>query len=271
MKATVTSLQREVSTRLPQEIDARPIVPHRAYRTARMPVSGIVASVIAVAAIEVALAFYWSVVARFIVQNDTTIVGRVVAGTSVIPHSFLGRNVGAMLFGMRTHSVPELFTWIAVCALVISVVTALRGLTKPLQYFINVNAWIIGLEAVFLLVVGHLGYSADAFSKLLLDTMIVAWFVMPVFIGFVAVLFPFKAWESFTLIVAASAYVVLLEAVRYAVFPAILTRTGPILMSDLYLLYGPLLDIIPVVGIFGIMLTRLSSRLKRTPEAWRWL
>jgi hypothetical protein len=269
-EGTVISLRRDVAA-LPGAPQTRAIAPHRSYRTARMPISGVIASVLMVAAIEACFVFSWQRLAAFVVNIDTAIVNRVVSGASIVPHAFLGHEIGATSFVMREHSVPELALWIVVCALVVAAVTLRRGLSKPLQYFINVNAIVIALEAAFLLAFGKLGYSAGTFSQLLLHTMIVTWFVMPFFIGVVALLFPFKAWESAGLILAVSAYVVLLEAVRYAVFCALLTRTGPILMSDLYLLYGPLLDILPVVGIFGIVLTRLSSRLQRTPEAWRWL
>jgi hypothetical protein len=270
MKATVTPLRRDVLA-TSDPLEGRATVPHRAYRTTHMPISGILASIGTVAVVEVALIFYWQVLAAAVVRADTAIVNRIAPGASIEPHVFLGRQIGAMLFAMRQHSQPELYTWMIACALVVVLVTALRRLTKPLQYFINVNALIIGLEAAFLLVAGHLGYSAGTFSRLLLDTMVVTWFVMPLFIGLIALLFPFKTYEAVALIVISFAYVVLLETVRYAVFPAVLTRTGPILMSDLFLLYGPLLDILPVVGIFGIALTLLSSRLRRTPEAWRWL
>jgi hypothetical protein len=270
MKATVTPLHRDVVVGV-ETLEERATVPHRAYRTTHMPLSGLLASLSTVVAIEAVLFFYWQRLAAAIVSFDTGVVNQMAPGATVVPHAFFGQQIGAMLFGMRQHSQPELITWMVVCALTIVLVSALRRLTKPLQYFINVNALIIGLEAAFLLFAGHLGYSAGTFSQLLLDTMVVTWFVMPLFIGMIALLFPFKVHEAVGLILLSFAYVIFLEAVRYAVFPAILTRTGPILMSDLFLLYGPLLDILPVVGIFGIVLSILSSRLRRTPQAWRWL
>jgi hypothetical protein len=105
----------------------------------------------------------------------------------------------------------------------------------------------------------------------MLETMTAIWLVLPLFIGTVTILFPFTLLASIAIILSTVVFDIVLAASRYAAFIVILNHSGPILMADLYLSFGPLLDVIPLTGIFAIFLGLLARRLRRDPEAWAWL
>lgn len=177
-----------------------------------------------------------------------------------------------LLFTMPPHPWQQLVICIACCLLaVVAMCTLLRRIEAPLRYFFNFNILIVGAEATYLLFAGHLGYSAGAFSTLMLRTTVTTWLLVPPIVGLMATLFPFSPLAGAGLVLSCTVYEVVLSFARYAAFIAILTHTGPILMAAMYLLYGPLLDVLPIIGIYALFLERLSRSISRHPEAWAWL
>jgi hypothetical protein len=59
-----------------------------------------------------------------------------------------------------------------------------------------------------------------------------------------------------------------LSIVRYACFILILGQTGAIAMTDLYFLFGPLLDVVPVICFLSILLVRLARAFESRRAAW---
>jgi hypothetical protein len=172
---------------------------------------------------------------------------------------------------MPSHDYLELAAYILVSALAIAIVSIFRLFPAPLRFFVNFNFLIVAGEASYLLLAGHLGYASGTFSTLMLQTMTAIWLILPLFVGTVAILFPFTLVTSVVIIVSSVLFDIVLAASRYAAFIIILSHSGPIMMADLYLSFGPLLDVIPLTGIFAIFLGLLARRLRRDPEAWAWL
>ncbi len=249
----------------------RAILPHRSYRTLPSTATGAFAALACTVLVELALALYFAPLARTLTRADASVLQRMGFPVGLESTAFLGKALTALTFTMPVHRYLELVLWILACLAGIVVFTVLKSPPAPLRYFVNFNLLIVCSEATYLLFAGHLGYSARGFSVLMLRTMIVTWFVIPAFVGAMVALFPFRAWETAAVIVVCVGYDFLLEGVRYAAFAALLTHTGPILMSDLFLLYGPLLDIIPIIGIFAIALAYLSRRMQTSVGAWEWL
>jgi hypothetical protein len=113
-----------------------------------------------------------------------------------------------------------------------------------------------------------LGYDSAAFSELMLRTALLTWLVIPVFVGFFAVLFPFGVIERIAFILLTVAWDVPLSIVRYTCFIAILGKTGAIAMTDLYFVFGPLLDVVPVICILSILLVRFARALHSREAVW---
>jgi hypothetical protein len=86
-----------------------------------------------------------------------------------------------------------------------------------------------------------------------------------------ASLFPFTFLQRVGFIVVTVAYDVPLSIVRYGLFVAILGKTSSIVMADLYLAFGPLLDAVPIICFFSIFLVRVARLLDARRALWGWL
>jgi len=250
---------------------ARAIAPHRSYRTpvgSRRPF--VVAGIVLVA-VEVALLLWAAQLERFLTGSAVAWLQGMGTPVTLGEDGYLGWSLATISYAMPTHHYVELLIWIGTGLGGIALLALGRILSTPVRYFAILNLAVISSEAIYLLFQGHLAYSPTQFSVLMMRTMLVTWFVIPAFAATIVVLFPFRVWHVVAAILFCTAYDVALGSARYVAFVAILSHTGPILMADLYLIYGPLLDVIPMIGIFAFFLTRLSRRLERRPGAWQWL
>jgi len=59
--------------------------------------------------------------------------------------------------------------------------------------------------------------------------------------------------------------------VRYGLFIGILAKTSSVAMTDLYLVFGPLLDAIPIICFFSLFLVRAARNLRARRAVWEWL
>jgi hypothetical protein len=181
---------------------------------------------------------------------------------------FLFVTLHPMTFEMRHSDWFALLVITLVCALIVVGLSIWTALVAPLRFFINLNALLVGGAALFLFLTGHLGYDSAAFSQLMLRTALVTWLVIPVFVGFFASLFPFTVVERIGFIALTVAWDIPLSIVRYACFILILGQTGAIAMTDLYFLFGPLLDVVPVICFLSILLVRLARAFESRRAAW---
>jgi len=247
------------SAALPKNRGLRELIaPHRSYR--RLPVSrrGALSTVPAVLLVEVAVVLLaqrcsdaMSAFASFVARNEGI-------ADRPFPDPFLFVTTHPMTFAMRHSDWVELLSvW--------------HGIAAPIRYFANLNFLLIGGAAVYLLLAGQLGYDSAAFSELMIRTAILTWLIMPVFVGLFASLFPFTFLQRVGFIVITVAYDVPLSIVRYGSFVGILGKTSSIVMADLYLAFGPLLDAIPIICFFSIFLVRVAHLLEARRGIWGWL
>jgi len=205
-------------------------------------------------------------VARFVAAALNT------SGVASAPQGdrYLIFSIAPVAAPMASNGYETLAVWLA-CGVVGIIVLALLRPALPLRYFLISNLTLLVASAAYLIIVGHPGYDQWQFSRLYLTTMLTVWLVVPVVVGLVCSLFPFTTVETAVMILIALAYDVLLGAARYATFLWVLAKTGPLLMSNLYLFFGPLLDFALIVGLFAAALVRLSKKLDKHSEDWVWL
>jgi hypothetical protein len=187
------------------------------------------------------------------------------------PDPFLFVTTHPMTFAMRHSDWIELCAVMFVCVVTIVVLSVWTRIAAPVRFFINLNLLLIAGAALYLLLVGRLGYDSAAFTQLMVRTALFTWLIMPIFVGLFASLFPFTIWQRLLFIVITVAYDVPLSIVRYGLFVAILGKTSSIAMTDLYLVFGPLLDAIPIICFFSIFLVRVAHRLEQQRTVWGWL
>ncbi|HTW84130.1 MAG TPA: hypothetical protein VMD91_08700 [Candidatus Sulfotelmatobacter sp.] len=249
----------------------RPILPHRSYRTLVRPRGSTVTALICAAlGSAVVLAF-----AGVIANASTSQLARALTAFGVPvtlqPDRFLHYDLQTLHFSMPSHSWVDLLLWIVACALVVVVCAIARPVYPPLRYFLILNALVVGGEATYLYFTGHLGYDSDDFSQLMLHTAIATWVIVPPLVALFAALFPFGPLAIVEIVVCSLAFEIVLSMVRYGTFVALLSHSGPILMSDLYLQFGPLFDVIPLIGILTLFLVPLARRMQGKMQGWVWL
>jgi hypothetical protein len=247
------------------------IAPHRSYRRLPVTSTGALTTIPAVIIVELfviifaqkgldAMSWFGSFVA-----NHEGVANR------PFPDPFLFVTTHPMTFAMRHSDWIELLCVIVACVVVVLLLSVWTAIAAPVRFYVNMNLLLIGGAALYLLLAGHLGYDSAAFSTLMLRTALFTWLIMPVFVGLFASLFPFTIWQRLLFIVITVLYDVPLSIARYGLFVAILGTTSSIAMTDLYLVFGPLLDAIPIICFFSIFLVRVARSLEERRAVWGWL
>ncbi len=245
------------------------IAPHRAYR--RLPVLGpasVALSLFLVLALEVLLVRYLAPLVRVFGLATFELVHFVRTPASLGSDEFLGVPLFPVVFG----TIPPLgygtvLLWLAGSVAGIVLLGRLRRVVgAPLRYLVVYNLLLVAASACYLLFAGHLGYDAEEFSRLYLRTVVTIWLVTPAFMGLLSLTLPFSPLERVGLVTLTLVYDIIFSAVRYAVFVWLLQNLGAVVMANLYLFLGPLLDVIYFVGIFGLFVLSAARRIRRRPE-----
>lgn len=244
------------------------IPPHRSYRNLPVDASALYSTLPALAFVELLV-----VLGAQRAADAMSAFAALVAHDQGLPvrsfaDPFLFLTLHPIAFDMRQSDWIEVLIVIAACALVVAGLSLWTAIAAPIRFFINLNALLIGGAALYLYLAGHVNYDSAAFSQLLLRTAVLTWLVIPVFVAFFASLFPFRFAERLGFIALTVAWDVPLSIARYACFIAILGKTGSIAMTDMYFVFGPLLDIVPVICFLSFLLVRLARSLEARQAEW---
>jgi hypothetical protein len=247
------------------------IAPHRSYR--RLPVSrtGALTTIPAVLCVELAIVLCAQKTLDAMCGFGAFVAAREGIEFRAFADPFLFVTIHPMTFAMRHSAWPELCGVMLVCVVGIVALSFWTAIAAPVRFFVNLNLLLIGGAAVYDLFAGRIGYDSAAFSELMVRTALFTWLIMPVFVGLFASLFPFRIGERLLFIAITVAYDVPLSIVRYGLFVAILGKTSSITMTDLYLVFGPLLDAIPIICFFSLFLVRVARSLEARSGVWDWL
>jgi hypothetical protein len=242
--------------------------PHRAYH--RLPVFrplDVLGSLLIVGALEAALILYLPSVVRLFGLLSFTLVRFAGATASLGSDRFLGVDLFPIVFGsIPPLTYQALLLWLGGTAAALLLVWRSRRIAVPFRLLLAYNLALMTASAFYLLFAGHLGYDAEEFSRLYLRTVVVVWLVAPVFLAGLSLTLPFSIAERAALVLVTLGYDILFCATRYALFVWLLTGLGAVVMANLYLFLGPLLDVIYFVGIFAAFVLRLRRRLGRGLE-----
>jgi hypothetical protein len=265
-RASEPNVSKPTPSKLPSNRGLREIItPHRSYRRLPVTSTGALTTIPAVIVVEIAVILCAQKALDLMSWFASLVAANEHIATRPFPDPFLFVTTRPMTFAMR-HS-----DWIELCAVIVICVLAVLALSMWTKIFINLNLLLIAGAALHLLLVGRLGYDSAAFSTLMLRTALFTWLIMPIFVGLFASLFPFTLWQRLLFIVITVAYDVPLSIVRYALFVAILGKTSSIAMTDLYLVFGPLLDAIPIICFFSLFLVQVARSLEERRAVWGWL
>ena len=239
--------------------------PHRAYRRLSVFRPGSVAlSLLLMLGLEAALVLYLAQVARLFGVATFELARFTRTPVWLSTDNFLGVPLFPLVFG----TIPPLnyrvvLLWLASSIAAMVVLGQLRRMPAPLRYLITYNLLLVAGSAVYLLFTGYVGYDAEEFSRLYLRTVVTIWLVTPLFMGLLSLTLPFSPLERVGLVAFTLAYDMIFSAVRYVAFVWALRYLGAVVMANLYLFLGPLLDVIYLVGIFSLFVLSATRRIGR--------
>ncbi|HEY7142532.1 MAG TPA: hypothetical protein VIE44_20755 [Methylomirabilota bacterium] len=243
--------------------DVLDLAPPRAYR--RLPPlapTSVLFSVVLFIGLEVALFWYLPQIVRVFALATVDLLRFSRTAVQLGADEFLGVRLLPVLFEtVRPLSYQALLLWLGGSVAAIVLLTQRRWLLMPVRYLIVYNLLLIAASAYYLLFFGRPGYDAGDFSQLYLRTVVTIWLVTPAFMGVMCLTLPFSPLEQIGLVILALAYDMVFSAARYALFVWLLVHLGGVVMANLYLFLGPLLDVIYLVGIFAVFALRLTRRI----------
>ncbi len=246
--------------------------PHRAYRRLSVLTPTTVGlSVLLMVGLECGLLLFLPEVVRVFGFATFAMVRFVGTAAWLGNDEFLGVPLFPIVFGsIPPADYQSLLAWLGGSVAGILALRRAQRVVAPLRFLLVYNLLLMAASALYLLFAGHLGYDAEEFSRLYLRTVVIIWLVTPVFMAALSLTLPFSPLDRVGLIVLTLLYDVTFSAVRYALFVWLLTRLGAVVMANLYLFLGPLLDVVYFVGIFALFVLRLTRRLGRNPEFQAW-
>ena len=162
--------------------------------------------------------------------------------------------------------------WVAGICLVILVVTSIvPGKHTPLRYWVAANAVVLMLSAIYAFFTERVAYDAGSFMFLLERTSLLMILCAPAFIAFVVALLPFTISEIALMLVLMVVSDAIFAAVRIAAFALIVSHFGAIAEMNIYMFFGPLLDVAYFMTVYSLVIVSLSKRVNRNGGAWKWL
>ena len=158
-----------------------------------------------------------------------------------------------------------------ICALCLVVFGLLPIGKSPLRYWITANILVLMLTALYAFFTATAAYDSSTFMLLVERTSILMVLTVPIFSGMVSALLPFSIVERVGMVVLTVLFDMMFAAVRLSVFALLTSHFGSIVEANLYLFFGPLMDVVYFLSIFSLAAVSLGKRLARNAEAWEWL
>jgi hypothetical protein len=162
--------------------------------------------------------------------------------------------------------------WIAgVCAVLLIVTSLIPGRATPLRYWFSANLVVLMLSALYAFFAGRVAYDGASYMALVERTSLLILLCAPCFVGFVAALLPFTILELAEMLVLMLVSDVIFGVIRIAAFALVVSRFGAIAEMNLYMFFGPLLDVVYFMTVYSLVIVSLSRRLNQDEGAWQWL
>jgi len=93
----------------------------------------------------------------------------------------------------------------------------------------------------------------------------------PIFAVIVSALLPFSPFERGAMFVMLIGFDFGMSILRLAAFALLLTHVGVIAEANLYLFFGPLIDVVYFILAYSFCVVSLSRRIAKDEQAWEWL
>jgi hypothetical protein len=161
--------------------------------------------------------------------------------------------------------------WTAVALAVAQIVMVfLPGRSTALRFWISANLAVPMFAALYAFFTGHLAYDGAQYMDLVARTSLLTILCAPVFLMLVSTLLPFSFAELALMLVAMVLSDTVFALVRIVAFALLVSRFGAIVEMNLYMFFGPLMDVVYFITIYSLVVVWLSRRLNGNEGVWRW-
>lgn len=157
-----------------------------------------------------------------------------------------------------------------ICVVIIIVVGMLKKYS-PLPLWFQANVIALMLTSLWAFFNGAVAYDGPTFMLLLERTSVLMLLASPIFAVVVASLLPFSPIERAAMFIMLVAFPFAMSVLRLGAFAMLLTRFGVLAEANLYLFFGPLIDVVYFIMVYSFCVVSLSKRIAKGDEAWEWL
>jgi hypothetical protein len=158
-----------------------------------------------------------------------------------------------------------------VCILLLGILGLLPNDRNPLRYWISANLLAMFGSAMFIYFNGRVGYDAATFMLLVERTSILVILCAPAFLSIISIMLPFSFAERLGMVVAVVGVDLVFALIRISSFALLASTFDGIVQANLYLFFGPLMDVVYAISVYSIAVVMLGRRIARSAEAWAWL
>jgi hypothetical protein len=156
-------------------------------------------------------------------------------------------------------------------AILLALLSVLPNERNPLRYWVSANLLVLFGSALFIYFTGRVGYDSETFMLLVERTSILVILCAPAFLSIISVLLPFSFSERLGMVAIVVVVDTLFAVVRVAAFALLASAFDGLLQANLYLFFGPLMDVIYAISVYSIAVVMLGRRIAKSSEAWLWL
>lgn len=246
------------------------IRPHRSYRTLRVSRISWLASVVT---LPVGVMLAYATLLLGWPRATAWVSAIVLHGTPVkyaVQDNFLWIGSTVPVPYLPALSVIGALDVAGVCVAILVVAGALRK-QSPLPLWVMGNVLVLLFTALWAFFEGRVAYDGPTYMLLVERTSVIMILCAPIFSVIVSALLPFNVVERGAMFVMLIGMDFGMSVLRLAAFALLLTRFGVLAEANLYLFFGPLIDVVYFIVGYSLCVVSLSRRIARSEQVWEWL
>jgi len=159
-----------------------------------------------------------------------------------------------------------------IATLIIGIVAVrLKSIPKSIGIWLSFICAINFVSCVFFWLVPDLfPYDIEIFSDLYMITEVSMWFMIPFILPLALIPLPVGLFKKFIVVCTILVYALIFGCIRYVIFFYILSKFSYLFMAILFFAFGPLLDFLCIVGLYGLFVSRFAQNIKGDLSVWHW-
>ncbi|WP_456392945.1 hypothetical protein [Persephonella sp.] len=249
----------------------RVILPHRAYRVISGSKEKILLDIAVLVFLLGAFIYFSEPVVSTVVDISYSVLDDMYSGLEVHNHGF-----GLWSFKhLSTYGKypSELFSTVVLIVSILSGFMFLKiNRLKNVFLFLAFVSFMVGVSSLyFMFFIEEFPYSLETFLQIYIDVVFIAWISTALILLLSISPFPTSLFQKilfFTLFLLVSVGV---GIVRYMFVVVVLKEFTYIFAPILFFVFGPLIDLIYMVFIFGVFVSLVTYKKSKDIRVWKWV